>query len=912
MLKLKRKLKLVAAILPLCILMGTVGCWVDVFTPSSDAVAEYAEAATVDSYYAGLNENLTGLTFRAELADLITETHTYNPSYDGLRNIFDDTDADPNKSGNILWFYTGTSVSFSGSFSDGTNREHVWPKNNGQAFPAESDAGSDAHHLRPTNTNLNSTRSNNSFGEVPQTTANIVKEAGSSSYGNLCYTSGGLFYPGVGYRGATARILMYVQTRWGGSDEYNLSFVLGAGNNKTIGDIEDLMKWHIEEPPTEAEKARNEAVYAIQGNRNPFIDHPEYAEMIYCYDGESYNDELQAVVETYGSYLDGNGSGNTTVEPTEVVISPTETNLVSGETYRFSANVYPAGASSSLTWTSSNPSVATVSDGVVTAISTGTATITASSTSNSLVKATATVTVKEVSSISLTGAPIRTVYSAGDTFNPTGITVTVTYSDATTETVDNSACTWLDGTTRGATLSQGSTSVICKYGDVEKSVSGITVKAASTQTLTITRSSFGSGDSYTWAGWSSNGISGYGYIFLGKTSAIQMNSGKVAEYIYNTTPLSGGIVSITIKASDGKKWSVLTSSTAYSQVSGSASGGTNHGTLTSSSSGATLDIGTTNQYFAINYADTKVVYIDEITIVYGSPHAHTTSGWIIDKAASCTEAGSRHTECTDCGEIVSAETIPMLEHDYTGWSQTLAPTCTTDGEESSLCSICENTVTRTIARLGHSLEEVANSYIAPTCTTDGYEATYACIRDNCNHSEVGESIPALGHSYGTWQTTTEPTCATVGQEQRTCSVCGTTESRDASKLPHTFGAWTPSTDDMETRECSDCGHTEERAQADPEAVAEFEALIDDLMYSEGFDEIWEAIGNAVDAYNALSESEKDAVSESYAILIEGIDLYNSVATDVNAEAEKATNQAVLFYIGAISALAFAAYFILRI
>jgi len=91
-----------------------------------------------------------------------------------------------------------------------------------------------------------------------------------------------LFYPGEGYRGATARILMYVQTRWG--DTFNLTFVDSAGSCKTIGKISDLLRWHLEEPVTEAEIARNNAVYNIQGNRNPFIDHPEYATKIYCYD----------------------------------------------------------------------------------------------------------------------------------------------------------------------------------------------------------------------------------------------------------------------------------------------------------------------------------------------------------------------------------------------------------------------------------------------------------------------------------------------------------------------------------------------------------------------------------------------------------------------------------------------------
>ena len=262
------------------------------FSKASDGVFA---AETASGYYASLeNETSQGAAFRTKLAQILKDTHTRETSYDGLKSVFKTTDKDPNKSGNIIWFYTGTSVAFSGDFNGGTNREHVWPKNGGKAFPASSKAGSDAHHLRPCNANLNSSRGSYGYDEVPQIPSNIVEENGSTSYGNLCYLANGTFYPGEGYRGATARILMYVQTRWG--TEYSLKFVDGQGHNKTIGSISTLMKWHLEEPPTEEEYRRNEEVYKIQGNRNPFIDHPEYAARIYCYDGESYNSALKTEI----------------------------------------------------------------------------------------------------------------------------------------------------------------------------------------------------------------------------------------------------------------------------------------------------------------------------------------------------------------------------------------------------------------------------------------------------------------------------------------------------------------------------------------------------------------------------------------------------------------------------------------
>lgn len=269
---------------------------------SSNSISSISYSEYEGNYYDGINESKTGLALRSEIAALITETHKTFTSYNELSEVYRVADADPDKPGNIIWFYSGTSIKYNGlggSVGD-TNREHVWPKDGGKAFPEKSGPGSDGHHLRPTECQMNSTRGSLSFDEVEQTASNIVKQDGSTSYGNLCYKSGSFFYPGKGYRGATARILMYVQTRWG--DQYNLKFVDSAGKTKTIGKISTLMKWHLTEPVTEEEIRRNEAVFQMQGNRNPFIDHPEYATKIYCNDGESYNQALKNVVNQYGDY----------------------------------------------------------------------------------------------------------------------------------------------------------------------------------------------------------------------------------------------------------------------------------------------------------------------------------------------------------------------------------------------------------------------------------------------------------------------------------------------------------------------------------------------------------------------------------------------------------------------------------
>lgn len=347
--------------------------------------------ATESNYYSDINFSATGNTLKGQLRELITSTHnTSANSYDALKSQFAKTDCNPKTGSNLLWFYTGTQVtSYSGSPS---NREHVWPKDGGSAFPEKTGPGCDLQHLRPTDSSLNSTRGSLQFGEVEQTIANIAKENGSSSYGRsengkdaLCYKSGNYFYPAKGYRGATARILMYLEVRWG--SQYNLKFVNGVGKTKTIGDFKTLMKWHLTEPVTEEEIYRNDAAYKIQGNRNPFIDHPEFASQIYGSDGESYNSVIQDVIKQYGDYE--------IPDVKNISLTPTYKEIGIGESATFNYTVSPSGASNGVKWSVSDDKIISVNNGVVIGKAAGTAKVICTSTENTSIYAESTVVVKE-------------------------------------------------------------------------------------------------------------------------------------------------------------------------------------------------------------------------------------------------------------------------------------------------------------------------------------------------------------------------------------------------------------------------------------------------------------------------------------------------------------------------------------
>lgn len=787
--------------LAIILVLSAVFAFVQYQVKSFDSSAQVAIAA---DYYSTLDTSSNGATFRSKLAELIEKTHTTFTSYSGLRDAYKTSDADPNKSGNIIWFYSGTSVSFNGSFGSSggtTNREHVWPKNgkDGKAFDgdAEKNIGSDAHHLRPAEQSLNASRGDKQFGEVSQIAANIVKQNSSTSYDNLCYASGDFFYPGEGYRGATARILMYVETRWG--DKYNLKFVLGGGDNKTIGDIETLMKWHYLEPPTEEEIRRNDAVFKIQGNRNPFIDHPEYATQIYCYDGKDYNSRLQAVAKKYDTYTTGGA------DITSISLSPANTVLSIGGETTLTATIAPANAKRDLTWTSSNPSVATVdTTGKVTALANGTTTITCASTKDGTIKSSATITVKSVTAIDVSGTLAKTVYNEGEIFNPAGLKVSATYSDGTKGYLDNSSCQWLDSVTRNTTLSIGTTSVICKVGTLEKTVNGITVKEASGGAITIDRSSFTGSGKYAWCAWSAGGVDGKGFMYPNNKDSIQMNSDKTGLYIFNTTPIPGNMTSITIKMKSGQKdWQILTSPTPFAEASGKATGGTDQGTKQATENGTIWSINTTDRYFAINYADTNAAYIDSIVITYGGSAAecdHTYGDWAVSKEPTETEVGEKIRSCTKCGHVEMQE-IPMLapcDHVYGEWTVTRPATEDEFGEKSHSCTKCGHVETEEIPKL------------TPT---------------ECDHT------------FGEWTITKNPTTSEKGEKTRSCTKCGYIDTEEIEKLP--------TVDDFkEAVAAIDNATTPEEKQ---EAIERAELIFDNLTDGD------KSNAEVMEAYNKLSE-----------------------------------------------------------
>lgn len=222
-------------------------------------------------YYDDLDCNLTGEAFKNALYDIISVGHVKTPYGSQTNSVLQKSDPDPNKSGYIICLYTGQSL------SSGWNKEHVWAKSHG--FPTSStEPYCDLHHLRPTLVSINSSRGNSDFGELDGVSCS------SDSYGNKWTST--IFEPRDEVKGDVARMMFYMETRYGSKTSFNLKLVnqtttsTSDGNGK-FGHLDTLLKWHYEDPVSDSEIYRNNVVYGYQKNRNPYIDHPEYVDLAY-------------------------------------------------------------------------------------------------------------------------------------------------------------------------------------------------------------------------------------------------------------------------------------------------------------------------------------------------------------------------------------------------------------------------------------------------------------------------------------------------------------------------------------------------------------------------------------------------------------------------------------------------------
>jgi endonuclease I len=282
----------------------------------SSNIARDGSCPEGDTYYDGA-ESANNLR---EFLALRLETCYARVGYDQVWDALKTTDADRENQGQVRLLYSGLSSPNENDESTYVrehpdlvhdnpngyaplvwNREHVWAKSRGFPKPGFF-AYTDLHHIRAANKLVNQDRNHYEYSDDPSLPA----------YQNpdLCQTcryddKQQLFYPGDLDKGDIARMLLYMDVRYDGAGDAvdpnsatpDLTVVKelqyedhrrgAAGTDgfdefePKFGNLCTLIKWHSEDPVDENEKERNEAIFQIQKNRNPFIDHPEYVDMIW-------------------------------------------------------------------------------------------------------------------------------------------------------------------------------------------------------------------------------------------------------------------------------------------------------------------------------------------------------------------------------------------------------------------------------------------------------------------------------------------------------------------------------------------------------------------------------------------------------------------------------------------------------
>ena len=345
----------------------------EVYTPS---FATYSNG-DADIYYKGISDTETGEELLSSLQTLNSrrrqKTVGYNAMGTSASGQFKYTDYDPDTikydSSNqpygekILSFYSGNSTK---SF----NREHVWPNSHGG-----NKVEADIHMTRPTIPSENGSRGNSFYVEGMKDPSKGWDPA-MEDFGQ------------EDYRGDSARIIFYCVVADKAlsliDDSYHQTS--SSKRDNLMGKLSDMIKWHLTYPVHQREKNRNEGAEYLQGNRNPFIDHPEYV----CRIWGNTNAATRALCanDPYDTHE--------RIEPTYISLNMTTASIEIDETVQLSvASVVPENAETSVNWVSSNKSVATVSDkGLVTGVGEGEARITAVSNYNSSVNAECVVTVK--------------------------------------------------------------------------------------------------------------------------------------------------------------------------------------------------------------------------------------------------------------------------------------------------------------------------------------------------------------------------------------------------------------------------------------------------------------------------------------------------------------------------------------
>lgn len=285
------------------------------------AWAGFAHAQAPAGYYSSAN-GLTGASLKTELSSIITSGHQ-DKGYSGLWTGYKTTDIDKTyeNDGSIMDIYSekpsGTDpykytpgTDQCGTYSvEGNcyNREHIVPQS---LFSQAAPMVSDIHFIRATDGKVNGMRSNYPFGKVG--TATFTSQNGSK-LGNSVSSgySGTVFEPIDEFKGDVARMIFYFVTRYQSKlSTFSSGNMLGSSTFPGLQtwELNVLLAWHNQDPVSQTEILRNNASYTFQGNRNPFIDNPNYVDLIWG--SQQPSNDTQAPTTVTGLTVSGKTSNS--------------------------------------------------------------------------------------------------------------------------------------------------------------------------------------------------------------------------------------------------------------------------------------------------------------------------------------------------------------------------------------------------------------------------------------------------------------------------------------------------------------------------------------------------------------------------------------------------------------------------
>lgn len=233
---------------------------------------------SLNQYYSGVSNNTNGAALKSQLNQII-DNHQ-NQSYSCVWSILREADEDIANTNNVIGFYSRRSIPKSmqdngSNGNDAWNREHIWARSHGFRSSGQH-AHNDAHHLRATDKSVNAARGNKDFdfGGAPQ---------GECSN---CRTDSDSWQPPSDLMGDVARMMFYMAVRYEGNDNTGTPDLELVSRTTSTGEtvhgwLDTMLEWNNLDPVSEEERLRNDIIYEWQGNRNPFIDHPEYVSRIW-------------------------------------------------------------------------------------------------------------------------------------------------------------------------------------------------------------------------------------------------------------------------------------------------------------------------------------------------------------------------------------------------------------------------------------------------------------------------------------------------------------------------------------------------------------------------------------------------------------------------------------------------------